>query len=56
MTNDINEELNKIEKRLNELGNDRLGRLLHVNYLAILEQAKSQRKTKRWFTCAEDLR
>jgi hypothetical protein len=51
----MTDDIEALEKRINELCNDRLGRLLHVNYLAMLEQAKAQRKSKRWFVC-EDLR
>jgi hypothetical protein len=56
MTNDIAKELDRIEKRLNELDNDPIMRLVHVNYMAMLEQAKAQRKSKRWFVCDEELR
>jgi hypothetical protein len=32
--------------------------VLHMqfNYLAMLEQAKAQRKSKRWFICDEELK
>jgi hypothetical protein len=56
MTDNINKELDKIEKRLNELDNDPIMRLIHVNYMAMLEQAKAQRKARRWFVCDEELK
>jgi hypothetical protein len=53
--NDIAAELNRIEQRLNELDDDPIMKLIHVNYMAMLEQAKAQRKSKRWFVCDEEL-
>jgi hypothetical protein len=53
--NDIAAELNRIEQRLNELDDDPIMKLIHVSYMAMLEQAKAQRKSKRWFVCDEEL-
>jgi hypothetical protein len=57
---DIARELEVLEKRLNELDNDPIMRLVHVNYMAMLEQAKTKAKSdaaakKRWFVCDEEL-
>jgi hypothetical protein len=52
----MTDDIEALEKHVDELCNDRLGRWIHMNYVVMLEQAKAQRKSKRWFVCDEDLR
>jgi hypothetical protein len=56
MTNDTAKELEALEKRVDQLCNDRLGRWIHMNYVVMLEQAKAQHKSKRWFVCDEEIK
>lgn len=52
----MTDDIEALEKRVDELCNDHLGRWIHMNYVVMLKQAKAQRKSKRWFVCDEDLR
>jgi hypothetical protein len=54
--NDIHKELEALEKRVDQLCNDSLGRWIHMNYVVMLEQAKAQHKSKRWFVCDEEIK
>jgi hypothetical protein len=53
-TSSLEDKINELTEYVDALDNDPVMQLVHENYLAMLEQAKAQRKARRWFVCDEE--